>query len=222
MSPVGSMGVLGDESFWSSFCDLEAHRQMDLSQIDSERTFQLLSKYYDFSKVPSYDDEYYGNEYFCFPGKTTSNKSKIGVDFFECLQELREYLCAYGLPQRAKRTKVPDDAKEEIEQWIRSAHIYEPYEEDAMTSSPMKRREVRSILKGLGYRFSKRFQFSLLPDVPCHKSQPGMDRFEELIDLFNHISRFGLSRSEDGENYSAAELQRLQLFIASVATNDIT
>lgn len=86
----------------------------------------------------------------------------------------------------------------------------------------MQPREVKNILKGLGYQFSRHFDFYLLPDTPCHKSQVGRDRFEQLIDLFNHIARFGLSSSEDGGVSSVAELQRVQLFIASIATNDLS
>eukprot|EP00985_Skeletonema_marinoi_P028720 scaffold25841_cov66-Skeletonema_marinoi.AAC.1 len=86
----------------------------------------------------------------------------------------------------------------ELEQWIRSAHIKEPYDEYANASDRMKPKEVKNILKGLGYQFSKHFEFYLLPDTSCHKSQVGRDRFEELIDLFNHIARFGLSSSGEG------------------------
>lgn len=221
-SPAEHKQALGHREYQMTFNKLEPQRQMDLSQIDSANAWKLLTENYNFSEMTSYDPLHYGNTYFCFPEVAPSEKFKLGVDFFESLQDMRQYLCAYGLPPRAKRTRISDSDMAELEQWIRCAHIDEPYDEYATTSVRMKPKEVRSILKGLGYRFSKRFDFYLLPGTSCHKSQVGKDRFEQLIDLFNHIARFGLSSNGDGCAFSVAEVQRLQLFIASIATNDLT
>eukprot|EP00985_Skeletonema_marinoi_P034878 scaffold45089_cov139-Skeletonema_marinoi.AAC.2 len=222
LSPTEPKQALGHREYQMTFNNLETQRQMDLSQIDSEKSYKLLAENYNFCESTSYDPAYYGSSFFCFPNAAPTEKYKLGVDFFESLQDMREYLCAYGLPSRAKHTKISDDDMAELEQWIRSAHTKEPYDEYATTSDRMKPKEVKNILKGLGYQFSKRFEFYLLPDTSCHKSQVGRDRFEELIDLFNHIARFGLSSSGEGGVVSIAELQRVQLFIASIATNDLT
>ena len=222
LSPKEHKQALGHRRYQVAFNCLEEKRQIDLSQIDTEKCYQLLRDYYNVSELTSYDSHNYGNSFFCFHGAEPTEKFKLGVDFFESVQDMREYICAYGLPPRAKRARIQDNEIEELEQWIRSAHIREPYDEYVTTSSRMKPREVKNILKGLGYQFSRHFDFYLLPDTPCHKSQVGRDRFEHLIDLFNHIARFGLSSSEDGGVSSVAELQRVQLFIASIATNDLS
>ena len=214
--------ALGHRRYQMAFNCLEEKRQIDLSQIDAEKCYELLTEYYNFSYSTSYDPAHYGNNFFCFPGVAPTEKFKLGVDFFESVQDMREYLCAYGLPTRTKRMRIPDNEMAELEQWIRSAHIREPYDEYVTTDSRMQPKEVKNILKGLGYQFNRHFDFYLLPDTPCHKSQVGRDRFEELIDLFNHIARFGLSSSKDGGVSSVAELQRVQLFIASIATNDLS
>ena len=220
-SPKEQKQALGHREYQMTFNSLETQRQMDLSQIDSVKSYELLAEHYNISELTSYDEALYGSKYFCFPDVEPTEKFKLGVDFFESLQDMREYLCAYGLPQRAKRTRISDSDMAELEQWIRSAHIKEPYDEYATASDRMKPKEVKNILKGLGYHFSKQFDFYLLPDTSCHKSQIGRDRFVRLIDLFNHIARFGLSSSADGGVSSIADLQRLQLFIARIATNDL-
>ena len=222
LSPKEQEQALGHRQYQMAFNCLEEKRQIDLRHIDGEKCYQLLADYYNFSQLTSYDPAHYGSSFFCFPDVEPTEKFKLGVDFFESVQDMREYLCAYGLPPRAKRSRIPDNEMEELEQWIRSAHIREPYDQCVTTSSRMQPREVKNILKGLGYQFSRHFDFYLLPDTPCHKSQVGRDRFEQLIDLFNHIARFGLSSSEDGGVSSVAELQRVQLFIASIATNDLS
>lgn len=220
-SPKEQKQTLDHREYQMTINSLETQREMDLSQIDSGKSFELLAEYYNISELTSYDPTLYGNTYFCFPDVEPTEKFKLGVDYFESLQDLREYLCAYGLPPRAKRSRISDNDVAKLEQWIRSAHIKEPYDEYVTASDRMKPKEVKNILKGLGYHFSKQFDFYLLPDTSCHKSQVGRDRFEQLIDLFNHIARFGLSSSGDGGVSSIADLQRLQLFIASIATNDL-
>ena len=228
-SPTDAKQALGHREYQMTFNKLQTRRQMDLPQIDSKKAFQLLTENYNFSELTCYDPGHYGSSFFCFPEVEPTEKFKVGVDFFESLQDLREYLCAYGLPQqRAKRTRISENNMVELEQWIRSAHINEPFGEDVSigeyftTSVEMKPKEVKHILKRLGYRFSKHFEFYLLPDTSCHKSEVGRDRFGQLIDLFNHIARFGLSSNGEGAAISVAELQRVQLFIASIATNDVT
>ena len=220
-SPKEQKQALGHREYQMAFIGLKTQRKMDLSQIDSDKSFELLVEHYNFTELHSYDEAHYGNSYFCFPDVEPTEKFKLGVDFFESLQDMREYLCAYGLPPRAKRTRISDNDMAKLEQWVRSAHIKEPYDETVSLSDEMKPREAKNILKGLGYHFSNQFGYYLLPDATSHKSQVGRDRFEQLIDLFNHIARFGLSSSRDGGVSSSADLQKLQLFIASIATNDL-
>jgi hypothetical protein len=214
-APSEPKQALNHKKYQMSFNNLQLQRQIDLSQIDSKKASEILTVYYDIHQ--SICDE--GNTYYCFPGTKPSDGFKLGVDFFESIQDMREYLCAYGLPPKVKHTKLSESDIEVLDQWIRSAHIKEPYDEFATGIDKMSHMEVKSILKGLGYVFNQRFSFYLLPNTSCHRSQVGKDRFVKLIDLFNHISRFGLS-SNDGV-VSASELQRLQLLIASVATNDL-
>lgn len=217
--------ALGHREYQMSFNALEAQRQIDLRQVDSKTSFELLTEYYNFHESTSYESTssvYYGDTYYCFPGVNLTDEFKLGVHFFHNMQDLRKYLCAYGLPPRSKRVKKQPSEGDLalLEQWIRSAHIQEPYDESAIISEKMKPKEVKRILKELGYEFNKKHNFYLLPGVSSHESNVGKDRFENLIDLFNHIARFGLSSREGSLNVSV-DLQRLQLFIASVATHDI-
>src|SRR6056300_542548 len=89
--------ALGHREYQMSFNALEAQRQIDLRQVDSKTSFELLTEYYNFYESTSYESTtaYYGDTCYCFPGVNLSAEYKLGVHFFKNMQDLRKYLCAY-------------------------------------------------------------------------------------------------------------------------------
>ena len=169
-----------------------------------------------------------GEEYFCLPnvGLIEDEDSLLGRDYFETTLDMRENLCAFGLPSMLKGSKLSEAQIQGLESWVRCANIAGHCEEPVAIPEcvDMKPSTARSILKQLGYTFSSNVDSVVLPGVSFHDSTQGIDRFDKLMDLFNHIARFGLAASKPGDDFSESEKeQRLQLevFIASTATFDV-
>mmetsp|Transcript_11814 Transcript_11814/g.25906 ORF Transcript_11814/g.25906 Transcript_11814/m.25906 type:complete len:893 (-) Transcript_11814:67-2745(-) len=90
----------------------------------------------------------------------------------------------------------------------------------------MRPNEAKTLLKNLGYAFSPNYGTCVLPGTLMHKSKPGQDQFDKIIDLFNDIARFGLvtadkKHSDDELSVSDEERLNLEVFVASVATFDV-
>ena len=151
-----------------------------------------------------------------------------GCDHFATVQDLRENLCAFGLPPRlAEGTRAGEAARRrELEAWIRGAHLGALCDERPVAvphvAAPQQK-EARDILKGLGYLFCDNFNIVVSPGTSCHTSKPGTTQFDTLIGLFNHLARFGLETDvvKSKRSVSDEEILKLEVFVASVATTDV-
>ena len=194
-------------------------RSMPSRLMSSKEALAMLVENYNFSVMKREDRDYY-----CLPkvGFAESEDSVLGRDYFETVQEMRENLCAYGLPSIAKDARLSADDTMALESWVRCAHV-DLVGSGIPVCDGMKPKEARGVLKGLGYCFSDNVGAMVLPGTSLHNAKPGVDRFDKLIGLFNHIARFGLDADtpESKLGVSKEERLKLQVFVASVATFDV-
>jgi hypothetical protein len=198
---------------------------MDFNQLEQQRNLpsQLISSKEALSiLVDNYNAEVIkrgGVDHYCLP----LTEGECSTQYFETLQDLRENLCAFGLPPMVKRSSLSEKKGLDLESWIRCANMEALRDPNAALPQDivLRPRDASRILKGLGYNMHT----YVLPGTLSHKSKLGYDRFEKLIDLINHLARFGLDDSwKPAEpKYSFSEEDRLQLeaFVASVATFDV-
>ncbi len=160
-----------------------------------------------------------GVDHYCLPLR----EGECSTQYFETLQDLRENLCAFGLPPMVKGSSLSEEKGLDLESWIRCANMEALRDPNAAVPQNvvLRPRDASRILKSLGYNMYA----YVLPGTLSHKSKLGYDRFDKLIDLINHIARFGLDDSWKLAEpmYSSSEEDRLQLevFVASVATFDV-
>ncbi|KAL7553128.1 hypothetical protein ACHAWF_016382 [Thalassiosira exigua] len=222
-STAHSRNTLKHREYQNKFNELlEKRRSMPVKLVSSQYALSLLCEHYDFRVV-----EHDGAEYFCLPGvnPTEDDDSKLGRDYFETVQDLREDLCAFGLPLLPKGSKLSDASSEDLVWWIRCATIGSlsgggAAEVPECRTACMKPKEARNILKNLEYRFTKDFSTVVLPETKFDEGRDGVDQFHSVEDLFNNISRFGLAAGPES-NVPKEERLELEIFVASIATNDL-
>jgi len=191
------------------FNHLNQQRKLPIKLMCSEEALSTLIDYYNV-KVITRDDV----DQYCLP----LAEGECSTQYFATLQDLRENLCAFGLPPMVKGLTMSDEKGLDLESWIRCANIEYLREPTATVPKDTIQRpkHLTKILKGLGYSTSSSY---VLPGTLSHKSKLGYDRFEKLIDLINHIARFGLD--ESCKPVSDKDRLELEVFVASVATFDV-
>ena len=175
-----------------------------------------------------------GADYYCLPGIDLAEEAEddsfiMGRDYFETVQHMRENLCAYGLPPTAKGSKLGKIDAKKLECWIRCANIDALGDEARTVPSfvEVTPKIARTILKGLNYKITSNYDTFVLPGVSMHKSTLGKNRFEKIIDLVNHIARFGLDSDKTRgtpdleKSVPDEDKTNLEIFVASVATFDV-
>ena len=200
------------------FNELSTQRTLPAQLISSQDALAMLIDNYNCSEL-----EGDGEDYYCLPinNHTEGEDSVLGIDYFETIQDMRENLCAFGLPPIAKGSKLSKADVNALESWVRCANMMDVLPgADIPQYSRMKPKVARSILKGLGYSFSDNIGAVVLPETKLHNANYGVDRFDRLADLFNHIARFGLSAEPDSD-VSEEERLKLQIHVASVSTFDV-
>ena len=206
------------------FNELSTQRTLPAQLIRSQDALAMLIDNYNCSEL-----EGDGEDYYCLPDNTHTEgeDSVLGIDHFETIQDMRENLCAFGLPPIAKGSKLSKANVNALESWVRCANMVDVLYGDlhgepaSIPEYPrMKPKVARSILKGLGYSFSDNIGAVVLPETKLHNANYGVDRFDKLADLFNHIARFGLSAEPDSD-VSEEERLKLQIHVASVSTFDV-
>ena len=199
------------------FNDLRKQRTLPIQLISSQTALSTLVSCYNI-KIIQRD----GIEQFCLP-------LTEGDCYFETLQALRENLCAFGLPPMVKGATTTDEtALESLDYWIRCANITGLREPGAVVPQDvyMQPKVARKILKGLGYTVSSLY---MLPGTLSHESKLGHDHFDKLLDLFNHIAKFGLA---DNRRYDMSgnpkyaftddDMLKFEVLVVSGATNDVS
>ena len=190
---------------------LQKQRDLPLNIISSDDAVGLLQKYYGISHVAKSESSFY-----CF----TDSHSNQEVRFCQ-IQELRENLCAFGLPSVAGGSKIGKDEQLNLELWVRFAHLKEPHNKPAEVSSfdDLNYHEAKALIKKSGYKISKDMSLYVLPGADFHNPTPGKDGWDNLLDFFNHIARFGISESYcmNANN----EVSRLMTFIIIITTFDV-
>lgn len=218
-----SKQALSQQAYRAEFDSLEIQRSLPARLVSSKEALSTLVDSYNFSVV-----QRDGHEYYCLPtvALMEGEDSVLGVHYFETVQDMRENLCAFGLPPIAKGAKLSDGAITGLESWVRCAHMV-VVRDDGEGGPPEvvrpKLKQVKTWLKQLGYTFRDNFHMVLLPGARCVGSKPGVDRFDSIIDLFNHVARFGLDTDKAESEVTVSEENQLTLevFVASVATFDV-
>lgn len=214
--------------------NVETQRTLPSQLISSEEALKILTNNYNIDNNNSFA------RYYCLPGveSTDDGDSRLGCDYFETLQDLRASLCAYGLPPVASGSKLSNDSERKLEAWVRCANIDSlcfsseksslvPIELTAAPNVPefekVLFKEAKKVLKAFGYTVSANSHTFLLPGTTMHNSKLGHDRFDQVIDLINHIARFGLDTSHKSIDcqISDEEKTKFEVFCASVATFDV-
>ena len=211
--------------------NVEPQRTLPSQLISSEEALNILTNNYNIDNDNSFA------RYYCLPGveSTDDGDSRLGCDYFETLQDLRASLCAYGLPPVASGSKLSNDSERKLEAWVRCANIESlsfssnlvPIERTATPNVPefekVLFKEAKKILKAFGYTISANTHTFLLPGTTMHNSKLGHDQFDQVIDLINHIARFGLDTSHKSIDcqISDEEKTKFEVFCASVATFDV-
>jgi hypothetical protein len=124
-------------------------------------------------------------------------------------------------------TTTDEKALESLDYWIRCANITGLREPGAVVPQDvyMQPKVARKILKGLGYTVSSLY---MLPGTIAHESRLGHDRFHKLLDLFNHIAKFGLAdyrRDMSGNPkyaFTDDDMLKFEVLVVSGATNDVS
>jgi len=190
------------------FNQLRKQRTLPIQLISSQTALSTLVEYYNI-KFTQRD----GVEQLCLP-------LTEGDCYFENLQVLRENLCAFGLPPMVKgaATNAEKERVEKLEYWIRCAYITGLRKPGAVVPQEvnMKSKVARKILKGLGYSRCYLSSLYILPG----KSSIDYDDFGNLLDLFNHIAKFGLVDCR--HSFSDDDMLKFQILVVSGATYDVS
>jgi hypothetical protein len=204
--------------FQTEFSKLECQREFPNHLLGSQEALKLLTGNYNISEAKSY---------YCLPGISLSEgeESMLGRDYFETIQDMRESLCAYGLPPIAKNSKLSVSRKKELEAWVRCANISALSSNDSIAVPELVElipKNAMKVLRAFGYTLSNKAHTYVLPGKSMHNSKLGLDRFEKTIDLINHIARFGLDTNIDSNmDISEEDKLNLEIFVAKVATFDL-
>ena len=209
--------TLKQRPYQMEFNQLRKQRTLPIQLISSQTALSTLVEYYNIKFI-----QRGGVEQLCLP-------LTEGDCYFENLQVLRENLCAFGLPPMVKGAATNDEKErvEKLEYWIRCANISALRKPGAVVPQEvnMKPKVARKILKGLGYTVSSLY---MLPGTLSHESRLGYDHFDKLLDLFNHIAKFGLVdfRPCLCENpkyvFSDDDMLKFEILVVSGATNDVS
>ena len=207
------------------FNELELHRELPNQLMSSQKALEMLIDNYNINVIK---DHYY------LPNANGSLAEDdedyvLGVDYFSTIQDMRENLCAFGLPPIAKGSKLSETSEEDLDAWVRCANIRPLISMNESVSVPevveLKPNDARKVLKALGYTLSDNTHTYLLPGTTMHQSRLGQDQFDTVIDLINHIARFGLDDTQkpDDSDTQISEEDRVnfEIFVASVATFDV-
>ena len=207
------------------FNELELHRELPNQLMSSQRALEMLIDNYNINVIK---DHYY------LPNANGSLAADggdyvLGVDYFSTIQDMRENLCAFGLPPIAKGSKLSETSEEDLDAWVRCANIRPLISMNESVSVPevveLKPKDARKVLKALGYTLSDNTHTYLLPGTTMHQSRLGQDQFDTVIDLINHIARFGLDDTQQPDDsdiqISEEDKVNLEIFVASVATFDV-
>ena len=207
------------------FNELELHRELPNQLMRSQKALEMLIDNYNINVIK---DHYY------LPNANGSLAEDdedyvLGVDYFSTIQDMRENLCAFGLPPIAKGSKLSETSEEDLDAWVRCANIRPLISMTESVSVPevveLKPKDARKVLQALGYTLSDNTHTYLLPGTTMHQSRLGQDQFDTVIDLINHIARFGLDDTQkpDDSDTQISEEDRVnfEIFVASVATFDV-
>lgn len=207
------------------FNELELHRELPNQLMSSQKALEMLIDNYNINVIK---DHYY------LPNANGSLAEDdgdyvLGVDYFSTIQDMRENLCAFGLPPIAKGSKLSETSEEDLDAWVRCANIRPLISMNESVSVPevveLKPKDARKVLKALGYTLSHNTHTYLLPGTTMHQSRLGQDQFDTVIDLINHIARFGLDDTQKPEDsdtqISEEDRVNFEIFVASVATFDV-
>ena len=207
--------------FQLEFNKLELLRELPKQLMSSQKALEMLKDNYNISVI---EDHYY------LPANNRDDgHCVLGVDYFSTIQEMRENLCAFGLPSIAKGSKLSETSERELDAWVRCANIRPLRSSDESASVPqfvkLRPKEARKVLKSLGYTLSDNTHTYLLPGSTMHQSRLGQDQFDTVIDLINYIARFGLDDTQkpDDSDIQISEEDKVnfEIFVASVATFDV-
>ena len=221
-----NISVMASSDAWKV---LEPQRTLPSQLISSEEALNILTNNYNIDNNNSFA------RYYCLPGV----ESRLGCDYFETPRDLRASLCAYGLPPVASGSKLSNDSERKLEAWVRCANIESlcfsseksslvPIKQTATPNVPEFEKvlfnKAKKVLKAFGYTISANTHTFLLPGTTTmHNSKLGHDQFDQVIDLINHIARFGLDTSHKSTDcqISDEEKTKFEIFCASVATFDV-
>lgn len=198
--------------FEQEFKKLQKQRDLPINIISSRDAIDLLQKHYDISHIENPESSLY-----CF----TDTHSNQEVQFYH-VQELRENLCAFGLPSIVEGSKISKKQQLDLEFWVRFAHMEQRHDEPTEVAAldQLNYQEAKALIKKLGYKISKDMSIYVLPGADFHNPIHGKDGWDNLLDFFNHIARFGLLESSTS-SVSNEEILRLKMFITCVTTFDI-
>lgn len=210
--------------FQNEFNELKLHRELPKQIMSSQKALEMLKDNYNISVIK---DHYYLPK----NGGLAEDDGHcvLGVDYFSTIQEMRENLCAFGLPSIAKGSKLSETSERELDAWIRCANIRLLRSSDESVSVPqfvkLMPKVARKVLKSLGYTLSDNTHTYLLPGTTMHQSRLGQDQFDTVIDLINYIARFGLDDTQKPDDsdiqISEEDIVNFEIFVASVATFDV-
>jgi hypothetical protein len=135
-------------------------------------------------------------------------------------QDLRENLCAFGLPPVTKGSNISKEEQSNLEFWIRCAHVKD-VRDDHLNMDVIDYKDAKSVIQRLGYKISKDTGLYALPNANFVNPIMGKDSWNDLLGFFNHIARFGLVVSTVASLPSSEDVLRFQMFVLTVATSDL-
>lgn len=188
-------------------------RDLPTGLIGSQKATELLQQHYGIGFVGGTESSVY-----CFTDPLSNEEVK-----FNTLQDLRENLCAYGLPRAA--TNLNEEDQFELESWIRCAHMKglgDPASIPQYTAMTCKK--VKDSIRALGYQMSKDFSLYVLPGADFHNPTMGKDGWNSLIAFINHVARFGLAEPSENDQkspLSSEDILQFLMYIVITATHDI-
>ena len=196
---------------------LTVQNELPKRVIGSEEALGLLTQGYGVTRAARD-----GRECLFMPGATlrdggAKDEIKLGVDYFESIQDLRENLCAHGLPRLSVKSRISNAKRSALESWVRTAHMGS----STIPQETVKPSQLKSVLRGLGYTVSSNCVKFVLPGSMMHASVPGRDRFENPEELATHVARFGLDTSGNSGELSEGEVLRVNAFFARVAEHKV-
>lgn len=190
-------------------------RRLPPKLISSQKAAVLLQEHYGINHAADQEGSYY-----FFTDAHSYEEMK-----FRDVEDLRDNLCAYGLPSMEGQ---PIDVEDqfELEFWIRCAPMKGLINESAVLPNHcgVDYQEAKTAIKSLGYKMSKNANYYTLPNAKFHNPSMNEDGWNNLLDFLNHIARFGLvepGNSDAKSPLSNEAILRFQMFVASIATFDI-